>query len=147
MVESNYYILLRDEGRVIAAVVPPQLPDEDYPQGLYIRGLKYLPLCDEETFFFWDELHDRDGATVGYTFFLPDSPTFQRSSFIQDSRNVRLDGEEVTIFLQTYDSPVWECVQGFGSQIYAREDDPRDCVLYMFDWSGNRIAFPLHSEV
>ncbi len=142
---SVYYILFRDSGRVVAA--PGPIPIGDLPSSLLIRGVEYLPLLEENTFFFWDELRDRDGATVGYSFVPPESPTFRDSYLIRDSENVTRDGDEIRILLSSCDQPEWECVQGFGSQIYACETDRRDCVIYMLDWSQNQIAFPLQSVV
>ena len=140
----RYFILFRKEHNVVAAEAPPPTSD-DWPASLSIQGTEYLPLCGEDTFFFWDELRDSAGATVGYTFMPPESPTFRACSLLRHSDNVCMDGEEVKILLELCSNPKWECVQGFGSEVYANKDDKTDCVLYIFDWSENRVAFPLYA--
>jgi len=41
-------------------------------------------------------------------------------------------------------NPTVEVVRGFGSQVYVNALDPRDCLLLMYHWSENEIAFPLY---
>lgn len=110
---------------------------------LSVNGTEYLQLRDEDTFIFWDELRNSAGLTVGYWFLVPESPTFRRSSLLRNSDNVLVEGEEVEILLEPCGEPEWECVQGFGSEVYVNKDNETDCILYMFDWSENPVAFAL----
>ena len=146
MNSAKYFILIREKGQIVAMDGPPG--DVDWPKSLCLRGVQYVPLQGEDTFFFWDELRDQEGATVGYTIILPKSPSFRESYFIRNSHNVTIDGyEDATVLLQPCDRPTFVCVQGFGAEVFVREDDHRDCVIYMFDWSQNRMAFPLRPLV
>ena len=142
MAKSRYFILFRMGGKIVAAEAPFQ-NTEEWPASLSLNGAKYFPLSDGDTFFFWDELRNEDGSTVGYTFLLPESPIFKCSSFVRTSNNVVLDGEEAFVLLQPCEEPAWECVQGFGSEVYCNKKDATDCILYMEDFSENAIAFPL----
>jgi hypothetical protein len=142
--ESRYFILSRYNGQVVAAEAPLNI-SEEWPASFSVNGIEYFPLEGHDTFFFWDELRNAAGSTVGYTFLLPESPAFRNSAWVQNSGNVVLDGEEVRILLGSCDEPVWECVQGFGSDVYVNKNDQSDCIIYMLDFSENPIAFSLHS--
>jgi hypothetical protein len=148
---NRYYLLYRQEGEVRAA--ERILADAfRWPERIEVEGVMYHSL-GESTFFFWDELRDAEGATVGYTFLLEESPTFRASHFISDSSNVlTLDDDdcmpqEIRILLEPCPEPEWESVQGFGSDVYVSALDPKDCVLLMFDWSENRKAFTMHPKM
>ncbi|QEG37780.1 hypothetical protein [Bythopirellula goksoeyrii] len=142
MLKSRYFILRHEFGNVVAIEAPTSIT-EKLPPSVSMNGNEYLPLRDGDTFFFWDELCNKSGATVGYTFLLPESDTFANSSFIRNSNNVKLDGSEVIVLLEPCSEPVWECVQGFHSEIYCNSTDKTDCLICMYDWSQNPLAFPL----
>ena len=139
MISSQDFILSLRNGEVSAAGPLPNLTE--WPARLSIDGSQYLTLEDGDTFFFWDEIRNAAGLTVGYSFLLPESATFRNSQFIREACNVSLDGEWVTLLLEPCNEPVLECIQGFGSEILVNEGDRSDCVVFLTDFSENPRAF------
>lgn len=142
--DPRYFLLYRDGRRVRAADASYLLESGSYPEALHAGGVEYRQITDEDTFCFWDELRDPLDRTVGFSFYLPDSTSFVRSSLLSDSENVTIENNEATILLRECAQPSMECVQGFYSEMYQSVVDPRDCLLLMFDWSENCEAFDLH---
>jgi hypothetical protein len=130
---------------VCAADATYLLSSGSYPTAMNVDGRRYVRVDSEDTFFFWDELHDKSNRTVGYSFVLPKSPIFTNATLWTESDNVKIENDEVRLLLHECAEPIWECVQGFGSELFQSEADPLDCLLLMFDWSQNDVAFCLHS--
>jgi len=143
----KYLVLYRDGRRVRAADATSILEDGEFPRSIRRADGEYCRIDNQETFFFWDELRDAFDRTVGYEFLLADNEDFAASRLLTESDNVANNGSEVRILLQDCPAPNYECIQGFGSEVYQNITDPRDCMLLMFDWSQNPFAFDLPSEV
>lgn len=95
---------------------------------------------------FWNEYRDEHGRTIGYEFQADGCRTFLQSSLVTGSANVTLDGAEVAIMLGNgSDEVLWECVQGFDSEVYRDLSCESDCLLLVFNWSRNAIGFELES--
>jgi hypothetical protein len=143
---SPYFILYR-EGRRLLAADASCVAGDDYPQRLVKSGVEYRRIDDEDTWMLWDELRDPEDRTVGFSFVLPESPSFCGSSFITDSENLSLSRFEAEVLLSPCERPRWECVQGFGCEIYQSVADPRECVLLMWNYSENSMGFDLVESV
>jgi hypothetical protein len=52
-----------------------------------------------------------------------------------------MDGDEVRIDLSAGVPHQWDCVQGFGSELYQAADDAADCAILMVNWSGRQAGF------
>ena len=76
---------------------------------------------------------------------MPENRIFAQSLLITNSRNVTIEDGFVNIMLQYCNEPTWECVQGFGSELYKCISDPKEWLLLMYNFSGNSIAFALDS--
>lgn len=137
---TGYFVLFRCDGTVKVADAN-LLIGEDFPAALTIGHREYQMISGEDTFFFWDELVDGDDRTVGFTFLLPCSAVLRRSRLLSDSTNTSVDGDEVRINLAPGVPHQWDCVQGFGSEVYQAADDPADCAILMMNWSGRQAGF------
>jgi len=62
---------------------------------------------------------------------------------LSDSTNASIDGDQDRIDLCPGVEQKWDCVQGFGSQVYQAADDPTDCAIVMMNWSGRSAGFDL----
>jgi hypothetical protein len=140
--QCGYYLLFRCDGAVKAADASV-LVGNQFPRALTIDHREYRMISGEDTFFFWDELIDADNRTVGFSFLLPSSPTLRRSRLLSDSTNTSMDGDEVRIDLSARVPHQWDCVQGFGSEVYQAVDDAADCAILMVNWSGWQAGFKL----
>ncbi len=116
----------------------------NFPGALKVRNYEYRVVEDEDTFIFWDELRDPSNRTVGFTFLLPDSATLANSYLLTESKNATFEGEEVRVLLRACEMPTYECVQSFHSEVYRSISDPRECLMVLWDYSNNPIAFELH---
>jgi hypothetical protein len=141
----RHFLLYRNGRRVAAADATHLHSDRDYARTLSLEGRRYLRVDDEDTFIFWDELQDASGRTIGYTFLLPESKVFQNARLWNECENVTLEHNEIRVLLRECTAPIWECVQGFGSELYQNESDPQDCILLFHDFSKKPIAFELQS--
>jgi hypothetical protein len=141
MVDARYILLYRDGRRLRAADATHLLDTGEFPQNLRVGECQYRRLDNEDTFIFWDEFRDASGRTVGYSFLLPESPTFANASLWRDTENAVVEGDEVRLLLEQCSEPVWECVQGFGSEFYQSTAHPTDCMLLMSDFTENPAAF------
>ncbi|MFI5460499.1 MAG: hypothetical protein ACHRXM_34220 [Isosphaerales bacterium] len=141
----EYFVLFRASGAVRAADATEfSVSCIGYdPEIIRVDDCEFQ-ILKEDDFIFWDDLWNERGQTIGYYFWLPESPTFRASDFINRSENVRVDHDEATILLAPCPNPITEVVQGFCSQVYVNTLDPRDSLLLMYNWSQNEIAFPLH---
>lgn len=141
-VHCGYYLLFRHHGIVRAADATAFIgANFALPEAFTVDRRKYRLLDSEDTFFFWDELIDADNRTTGFAFFLPENPVFSQSRFVRDTANVSINGPEVHIDLAPGTQHKWECVQGFGSEIYQATDDTSDCAILMMNWSGRHAGF------
>lgn len=138
--QCGYYVLFRCGGAVKAADATSSVGSH-FPEALAVCDREYRMISGEDTFFFWDELTDGDDRTVGFIFFLPTSLTLRRSRLLTDSTNTSVSGDEVRIDLSPGVPHQWDCVQGFGSEVYQSADDPADCAILMMNWSGRPAGF------
>lgn len=138
---ADYYVLFERNGIVRAADATGLIRDSD-PQVLMVGDREYRIVDNkEDTFFFWDEYIDRKGQTVGFVFFLPDSPTLRSSRLTSGSTNVLVKDNEVHIDLDPEVAQEWDCVQGFGSDVYQAPNDPTDCVILLGNYSCRPAGF------
>ncbi len=139
----EYYVLFNSDGFVRAADASGFV-GTTFPWSLAIGNDVYAMVCDEDTFFFWDEFIDEAGRTTGFQFFLPDGPALGRSRLVRDSKNVCLvDEVEVNIDLCKGAPHRWDCVQGFSSEVYQSLGDPLNCAILMFNWTRRCPAIPI----
>jgi hypothetical protein len=143
---ASVYLLFHRNGitRVADATA---LFRQHFPDTVIVARRNYRLVRGEDTFFFWDELIDSDSRTVGFSFLLPVSPTLRQSRLIADSKNTAVEGDEVRINLSPGGSHVWDCVQGFGSEVYQADDDPADCAIMMMNWSGRLAGVDLANDL
>ena len=113
----------------------------DFPKALVLGGLRYVQARHET--FFWDEFRDRDGRTVGFCIPHPGIAKRESVGSLIECQNVAVDGDDLSIMLQSCESPELHSVQGFGAQIYVCATHAGDCLILMFNYSGNEIAFAL----
>jgi hypothetical protein len=141
----RHFLLYRNGCRVEASDATHLDSDREYAMALLFEGRRYLRVDHEDTFVFWDELRDASGRTIGYTFEPSDSKVFANARLWTESENVTFEYGEFRVLLYECTTPIWECVQGFGSELYQNESDPQDCILLFYDFSKNAIAFDLQS--
>ena len=135
-VPHRYFLLYRDGPRVRAADGTILMEGPSLPARISLAGRDYGRASNDEIPWFWDELRDGRGATVGFE--LPaaaDDPLL--APLYDGARNVEIAKE--------CEHPQWECVQGFCCAVYSSESLEPGALLLMLDFSENRIAFDLDS--
>lgn len=142
MGRSRCFLLYRHGPRVRAADASPLLRSEGYPSRLRRAGREYRLASDGDIPWFWDELRDERGRTVGFTFPVPGADPLL-APLLADAENVIPVGGDAWVMLGDCEGPWWERVQGFSCAVYHGEPAPPDCLLLMSDFSGNPVAFEL----
>jgi hypothetical protein len=142
MRSHRYFLLYRDGPRVRADDGSHLMQDGGFPGSFPRAGRTYQRASEDDLRWFWDELHDERGATVGFALPAPEREPLLRP-LIDDAVNVAIVAGDAWVVLGEGGRPVWECVQAFNCVVYRSVSGPPEALLLMLDYSENRLAFGL----